>query len=263
MPAANDILLSATGLDVAVPDRLLVESLELAVAPGEVLAVLGKNGSGKTLLLHTLAALRQPATGTIRFCGSPPAALSRRELACRRVLLPQESEDVFPATVFDTVLTGRHPHVGRLSFESKDDIDIALDALSVMQLTELKDRNVLTLSGGERQRLAIAQALAQQTDLLLLDEPTNHLDPLHQLEVLDLLRRLADAGKSIVLSLHDVNFAARISDRCLLLYGDGRWQTGDCPDVLTSENLLALYGTNMDLLPWRDGVVFVPSGPRA
>jgi len=258
MHVSASTLLSATGIDVTVADRLLVGALDLELERGEILAILGKNGSGKTLLLHTLAALRNPAAGALRIGGDPPGAIPARELARRRVLLPQNSEDVFPATVLETVLTGRHPHVARLSFESADDKRIALDALATLELSDMQDRDVLTLSGGERQRLAVAQALAQQSELLLLDEPTNHLDPKHQLEVLALIERLAGEGKAIALSLHDVNLAARISDRCLLLFGDGRWQLGRTADILNAENLLALYGTPMQRLALGDGTVFAP-----
>ncbi len=256
-------LLSATGIDVTVAERLLVGALDLELERGEILAILGKNGSGKTLLLHTLAALRSPAAGSLRIGGDAPGSIPARELARRRVLLPQNSEDIFPATVLETVLTGRHPHIARLGLESAEDRRIALDALATLELSGMQERDVLTLSGGERQRLAVAQALAQGSALLLLDEPTNHLDPKHQLEVLALIEKLAGEGKAIALSLHDVNLAARISNRCLLLFGDGRWLLGRSDDILNAENLLALYGTPMQRLAAGDTSVFVPAfSPR-
>ena len=263
MHVSASTLLSATGIDVTVAGRLLVGALDLELARGEILSILGKNGSGKTLLLHTLAALRRPAAGTLRIGGDLPGSIPARELARRRVLLPQNSEDIFPATVLETVLTGRHPHIARLGFESAEDKRIALDALATLGLTDMQERDVLTLSGGERQRLAVAQALAQQSELLLLDEPTNHLDPKHQLEVLALIEKLAGEDKAVALSLHDVNIAARVSDRCLLLFGDGRWLLGHTADVLSTENLLALYDTPMEQLAVGEGTVFVPAlSPR-
>ena len=263
MHASASILLSASGIDVTVAGRLLVGTLDLELQRGEILAILGKNGSGKTLLLHTLAALRSPAAGKLRIGGDAPGSIPARELARRRVLLPQNSEDIFPATVLETVLTGRHPHIARLGVESAEDKRIALEALATLELTDMQERDVLTLSGGERQRLAVAQVLAQQSELLLLDEPTNHLDPKHQLQVLALIERLAGEGRTVALSLHDVNLAARISHRCLLLFGDGRWLLGHSEDILTGENLLALYGTPMQRLTAGDGSVFVPAfSPR-
>ncbi len=253
------IALSAKGVGVSVPGRSLVEQLDLDLAPGEIVALLGRNGVGKTLLLHTLAGLREADGGSVAVNGTPAASLARQELARRLVLLPQDSDDVFPASVLETVLIGRHPHVGRFGWESPDDVEFGLAALRAVGLESLWDRDVLTLSGGERRRLAIAQALAQDTPVLLLDEPTNHLDPQHQVESLDLFRRLADDGRAILMSVHDVNVAARYADRCLLLFGDGRWQIGATDDVLAGDTLEALYGVAMQSLPWQGKNVYLPA----
>ena len=121
----------------------------------------------------------------------------------------------------------------------------------------LAARDILTLSGGERRRVAVAQILAQEPEIYLLDEPTNHLDPQHQLDVLDVFRRAADAGACVIASLHDVNLAVRYADRCLLLYGDGRWELGTCDDILTESRLAALFGTAMEAIKWRDSRIFV------
>ena len=175
-------------------------------------------------------------------------------------LLPQYTEDIFPATVFDTVMIGRHPHIGRLQWETADDRNIALDALARVDLDGFSDRDVLTLSGGERRRLAVAQVLTQQPSIYLLDEPTNHLDPQHQLDVLRLFSDRARAGDAIVASLHDVNLAARFADRCLLLFGDGRWVTGKSEEVLSEERLSELFATKIVTLPWEGQRVFVAAG---
>ncbi len=251
--------LATSGLTVTVAKRTLVEDLDLELKAGELVALLGKNGAGKTLLMHTLAGLRTPAAGRITINSEPLAVLRRQELARRLVLMPQHSDDVFPATVLETALIGRHPHIDRFGWESEADIAAATRALSTMDLDELLERDVLTLSGGERRRLAIAQCLTQDVPLMLLDEPTNHLDPQHQLDALDVFRRLADDGQSLLLSMHDVNFAARYADRCLLLFGDGRWDLGASNDILTPDRLEALYGTPMHALPWQGGQVFVPA----
>src|SRR5690606_1880420 len=131
-------------------------------------------------------------------------------------------------------LSGRHPHVPRLQWESPTDQQIADDCLRLMNLYELRTRDVATLSGGERRRLAVAQVLAQSPQIYLLDEPTNHLDPQHQLDVLNVFAARAANGDTVIASLHDVNLAARYATSCLLLFGDGRWRLGPVASILTA-----------------------------
>jgi iron complex transport system ATP-binding protein len=246
-----------------VAGRVLVDALNIEVARGELIAVLGQNGSGKTMTMHTLAGLRAAESGTVDLHGKDVAAANRQHIAKHLALLPQHVDDIFPATVLDTVLIGRHPHIGRLNWESKTDIEIAKAALSSVDLDKLDSRDVLTLSGGERRRLAIAQVVTQQPDLYLLDEPTNHLDPQHQLDALRLFRDKANNGAAVVASLHDVNLAVRFADRCLLLYGDGRWDLGPTGEVLDTTRLSRLYATEMEAVAWRDRELFVASGDVA
>lgn len=262
MSAAVQCALNVTGLSVEVPGRRLVEDLSARFEPGEFVAILGPNGTGKTMTLLTLAGLRRPAAGSVRIDDRRIDEMSRRDVALRLALLPQTVDDIFPATVLDTALIGRHPHIGALQWETAADRGIAADALSAVDMAELGGRDVLTLSGGERRRLAIAQLLAQSPSIHLLDEPTNHLDPQHQIDVLELFRGVADNGGTVVASLHDVNLAARFADRCLLLYGDGRWELGGRDDVLDESSLADLYDTPMEAVPWRSGKLFVASERR-
>ena len=254
-------LLATQTLCVDVADRRLLASLELAIERGEFVAVLGPNGTGKTLTLLSLAGLRPPASGAVLLNGKDINALGRREVASLLALLPQSTDDVFPSTVLDTALIGRHPHVGRWRWESETDRKIALDALRTMDIDELASRDILTLSGGERRRLAIAQVLAQAPELFLLDEPLNHLDPQHQLDALAVFRRRVDDGASVVATLHDVNLAARFADRCLLLYGNGHYDLGQTDEVLDESRLSRLYATAIESVPYRSGKLFVAS-PR-
>jgi len=263
MSAEIQSLLSANDLGVDVPGRRLVDALDVSFARGEFVAILGRNGVGKTLTLSTLAGLRDPSRGQVCLTGADIGALKRQDIATRLALLPQSVDDIFPSTVLDTAMIGRHPHIGGLRWESADDKAITLDALQIMDVDDLATRNVLTLSGGERRRVAVAQVLAQQPEIYLLDEPTNHLDPQHQLDVLDVFRHAADSGACIVASLHDVNLAARYADRCLLLYGDGRWELGPCDDILTESRLEALFGTTMEAISWRDTRIFIATGKGA
>lgn len=260
-PAAP--LFCCENLRIDVGERILVDALTVSVERGELLGVLGQNGAGKTLTMHTLAGLRVASAGHVSLDGDNLASISRPAIARRLALLPQHVDDIFPATVLDTAMIGRHPHIGRFQWESAEDLAIGHGALAAVDLEGLARRDVLTLSGGERRRLAIAQVLAQQPDVFLLDEPTNHLDPQHQLDALRLFRRRADDGATVIATLHDVNLAVRFADRCLLLYGDGRWDLGATRDVLDEERLTRLYQTEMEAVEWRDTRLFVASGDVA
>jgi iron complex transport system ATP-binding protein len=235
-------LLEARGLEVSAGGRCLVKGLDLSLRPGEALAVLGPNGVGKTLTLQTLAGLRKPAAGEVVVGGRPLSAWSRRALARRLGLLPQGTEDPFPATVMEEALIGRHPHLGFWQWESPEDLGIARDALAEVDLAGLEQRLLDTLSGGERRRLAVATLLVQDPAVWLVDEPTNHLDPQHRLGVMKLLAARARGGRAVMVTLHDVNLAAGWCARCLLLFGDGSWELGTAKDVLTEAAVSRLYG---------------------
>ncbi|HEY8537751.1 MAG TPA: ABC transporter ATP-binding protein, partial [Steroidobacteraceae bacterium] len=235
--------LTCTDVDVEVAGRVLVHRLTMSLPKGSITSVLGCNGAGKTLTLHTLAGLRAPSAGTICVGGRDLSTWHRKELARELGLLAQTTEDPFPSTVLDAVLVGRHPHIGFWRWESERDKEIAREALALVGLSELEERELGTLSGGERRRVAIATLLAQDPNILILDEPLNHLDPHHQLSVLQLLRKRAAEGRTIVMSLHDVGLAARFTDRALLLFGNGEWQDGATTDVLNEASISRLYGT--------------------
>jgi iron complex transport system ATP-binding protein len=250
-------VLEADQISVEIPGRCLVERLTFQAGGGEFLAVLGENGVGKTLTMHTLAGLRAPGAGNIRIQGRVLESWPRRELARVLGLLAQSSEDPFPSTVLETALIGRHPHIDFWRWESERDFSIARSALAAVDLEARETRAVETLSGGERRRLAIATVLTQDPMVYLLDEPTNHLDPHHQLEILKLFRARADAGRTVIASLHDATLAARFADQVLLLYGDGHWTHGPAATVLDSVHLTRLYHTSIHELDFRGRRVFV------
>ena len=249
-------MLESVELDVVVAGRGLVRSLSFTVRAGRFVALLGRNGAGKTLTLHTLAGLRDPAGGTVRLEGRPLMDWAAAPRARRLALLPQATEDPFPVTALETVLIGRHPHIGFWAWEGERDVGVARDCLAAVDLAGCEDRNIDSLSGGERRRLAVATLLAQDAALCLLDEPTNHLDPPHQLAILRLFRDRADGGNAVIASLHDPTLAARFADDVLLLYGDGRWDFGTCDEVLTEQRLTALYGSPIHELAWGDRRIF-------
>lgn len=236
-------MLQCQQLSIRVPGRELVRNLTLALAPGEIVCLLGPNGVGKSLTLATLVGLRLPAAGQVTLDGQPLPAHSRRSIARRLGLLLQEDAQTFPASVLQTALMGRHPHVPAMASESGQDLALARAALAELGLTGLEDRPVATLSGGERRRLALARVLTQEPAVLLLDEPINHLDPRHQILVLDKLRDLARQGRAVLLTLHEPWLAARFADRAMLLFEDGSWELGPCGRVLTTTALTQLFAT--------------------
>jgi iron complex transport system ATP-binding protein len=237
--------LTARQLSVHVGMRTLVRDLSVEFAPGEVVAILGCNGSGKTLTLHTLAGLRPPHQGAVHLDGRPFDRLTRRAVALRLGLLAQDIEDAFVTTALEMVLIGRHPHLSLWQWETAEDVRISRESLAAVGLGEFADRRTDTLSGGEQRRVAVAALLAQRPGIFLLDEPTNHLDPHHQIGVLGLFRELARAGSTVITTLHDPTLAARFADRVLLLFGDGRWSAGPVRETLTAAGLSALYDSPM------------------
>jgi len=251
-------LLQTRNLAVTIAGINVCHSLDFTVARGQRWAILGRNGSGKTTLLHTLAGLLPPAAGSIEFDGRPVAALTLREVARFRALLPQHDSDAFPATVLETALIGRHPHLSRWQWESADDWRIAREALAAADMADTEWRDVRTLSGGERRRVALAALLAQQPQLFLLDEPSSHLDLQHQIALLDRLSALArDARKALLMVLHDINLAARYCDYALLL-ADGKAVAGPARELLTAERLSALYRVPLRAVTDQPTPVFVP-----
>jgi iron complex transport system ATP-binding protein len=237
--------LAAHEVSVRVGTRALVNELSIEFVPGELVTILGCNGSGKTLTLHTLAGLRSPHGGSVHLDGVPFSQLARRAVALRLGLLAQDIEDAFVTTALEEVLIGRHPHLSLWQWETKEDERIARAALAAVELSDFAERRTDTLSGGEQRRVAVAALLAQEPGIFLLDEPTNHLDPHHQLRVLGLFRDLALGGNTVITTLHDPTLAARFADRVLLLFGDGRWSAGPVREVLTAANLSTLYKSPM------------------
>ncbi|MEZ5562615.1 MAG: ABC transporter ATP-binding protein [Gammaproteobacteria bacterium] len=246
-------MLKCEQLSITVAGRTLVRELSLELRGGEILCMLGPNGVGKTLTLHTLAGLLPPASGVVMLDGEDLCGLRRRQLAQRLGLLLQDDAESFPATVSDTVLMGRHPHMAALAGASASDHAVADQAMTAMDLDGFARRSLATLSGGERRRVAIARLLTQDPPVFLLDEPVNHLDPRHQVATLRIFRERADDGAAVLMSLHDSALAMRHADRALLLFADGSWQLGRASTVLTAENLERLFGIPHQLFDGADG----------
>jgi iron complex transport system ATP-binding protein len=252
-------LLETRSLQVTIGDTAVCRDLYLTINAGERWCILGCNGAGKTTLLLTLAGLRPPQAGHIALQQQALSALPRRQVARQIGILFQDQTDAFPASVLDTVLTGRHPWLGPLQWEGTADLEKARTALQAVGLAGIEQRSVTTLSGGERRRLGIATLLTQDPQLLLLDEPTNHLDIHHQIRTLQLVSELAANGdRALLLVMHDLNLAARYCNRFLLLFGDGETAQGNAAEVLTRPNLERLYQHPLLPLQGPQGQVWVP-----
>ena len=224
-------------------DQWVLRDFSLDVREGEILGIIGPNGSGKTSLLKLMAGLLQPQVGRLSLRGQDISTLGARALARQVAVVPQEHHVLFPFTVAEVVLMGRFVHQNGWGWESPEDLRIARAVLQVMDLEPLVDRTFQELSGGERQRTIIARALAQQAPILLLDEPTAFLDIKHQLEIYATLKRLnQDRGVTIVVVSHDLNLASQYCQRLLLLHEGRGFCTGSPAEVLTAENLGIVYG---------------------
>ncbi|MDX1321110.1 MAG: ABC transporter ATP-binding protein [Oceanospirillum sp.] len=257
-------LLACHDLTVTIGGKILCRDWQLSLNSGEIWGILGGNGAGKTTLLHTLAGLRDADRGDIELNGQPLKTIRNRQRAQQLGFLLQDDSTAFPATVLETALQGRHPHLGAFSWESRDDEAMAIAALDQVGLVHYCHRNIDQLSGGERQRLKIATLMVQQPKVWLLDEPANHLDLHHQVS---LLEQLIDSVKAqsgtLLMSLHDLNLAQRFCDKLILLFpcdenGSGP-EMGDKAELLTEEKLQRLYQHPIRRLETEAGPVFIPA----
>ena len=221
------VLLEARELRIERGERQLCTALDLRIESTQSWALLGRNGAGKTTLLHTLAGLHMPAAGSITCAEQALHTLPPRARAQHIAVLLQHSGPGFGASVLETVLTGRHPHLGAFSWESRDDIAIATRCLAIAGVEGLAQRPLTTLSGGELRRVEIARVLAQQAPLALFDEPFNHLDIAHQAAILRALRtHCVGPANAMLMVVHDLNIAWHACTHWLLLDGHGGWHAG-------------------------------------
>jgi iron complex transport system ATP-binding protein len=226
----------------------VIDRVSFDVERGTVVGLLGPNGSGKTTLVRILAGMLHPDSGQVMLDGASVTEMSRRDLARRVALVPQETHTTFDFSVIDMVLMGRYPHLGPFELERPADLDIAREALDATGTADLESRSFRTLSGGEKQRVIIAAALAQASDLLLLDEPTTALDVGYQFEVATLLKRLnAQHGTTMIVSTHDLNLAASLCERVVLLKSGSVIAQGTTAETLTAENIRLLYNVEADV----------------
>lgn len=257
-------LLEARGLHAAYGPTPALQGLDAAIPAGEVVALLGENGSGKSTFLKVIARILAPTAGELLLEGRPLTALSRRQTARRIAYVPQSVDLVFPIPCLDLVLQGRAPHGSGFSADSPEDRRRALEAMRACDVERLAERDASALSGGERRRVFLARALAQEAEIWLLDEPTSGLDPRHRLEFLDTLTRAhRERGTTVLLVTHEIDLAGELADR-LVLMRDGRaLAQGPSSEALTPENLRQTFSVEtrmeVDASGRRRLVPFAPS----
>jgi iron complex transport system ATP-binding protein len=249
------MILTVQGIRFHYPGRPVLEGASFAVEKGEVLAILGTNGTGKTTLLKCLNRILTPAAGTVLINDEPTSAFSRNALA-RKMGYVEQQRSGSRATVFNTVLLGRKPYI-RWDI-TQSDMAIAAQALETLGLEAYALRYLDELSGGELQKVVIARALAQEPEILLMDEPTSSLDLRNQLEVLNLVRQISrNRGIAAVLAMHDLNLAIRFADRFILLKDKTIYAAGGS-EVMTPENIEAVYAVPVTVAVHNGSRVVVP-----
>ena len=244
----------ARGLTASYGATRALDGLDAVIGRGEVVALLGENGSGKSTFLRVVARILAPDGGELLFEGRPLAAFGRRETARRTAYLPQAADLVFPIRCLDLVLQGRAPHARGFSADSADYHARALAAMRACDVEALADRDASALSGGEKRRVFLARALAQEAELWLLDEPTAGLDPRHRLEFLELLTRVhGERATTVVLVTHEIDLAADLADRIVLLRAGRALAAGPPGEILTPDLLRRAFGVESRIETGPDG----------
>ncbi len=221
----------------------VLENISFSATAGDFVGVIGPNASGKSTLLKSISKILRPHTGVVLLNQRDIYTLKSAGVAKKLAVVPQKSAISFAFTALEVVLMGRAPHLGRFEIEGREDLLIAKRSMELTNTWHLRERPIDRLSGGEEQRVIIARALAQEPRVLLLDEPTGHLDINHQIEILDLIKRLNKEWEMVVIAIfHDLNVASQYCDRLILLFEGKIFAAGRADDVLTRENIEKVYG---------------------
>jgi iron complex transport system ATP-binding protein len=226
-----------------------VLEVSLSVRPGEVVGLVGPNGSGKTTIVRVASRSLRPSAGSVALAGRDPYRMPAREAARLVAVVPQDVQPAFSYSVLEMVLMGRTPYLSAWGGGGPQDWSRAREAMASTQIQHLADRPVGELSGGERQRVILAQALAQDAPILLLDEPTTHLDLRHVVDLLGIVRGLAArGGKAVLAIVHDLNLAAATCDRLVVMHGGRVVAEGGPDEILTGELLRAVWGVDAEVV---------------
>ena len=235
------------GIEFGYSSWPVIKDLTLDANGPQLLSIIGPNGVGKSTLIHCINRILSPNKGTVMIDGEKVNDISLKDLAKKVGYVPYSANDVFPLSVVDTVLMGRHPHATYKSLDK--DLDIVYDTLKLLDIEDLALRNFNELSAGQHQKVMLARGLVQEPEILLLDEPTSNLDIKHQMEVTRILRDLSIKKNILIIMIsHDLNIAAKYSDSMIMLAKGSIYAIGKPCDVLTKENIKEVYGVDSEII---------------
>ncbi|MBE6520958.1 MAG: ABC transporter ATP-binding protein [Thermoplasmata archaeon] len=224
----------------------VLHDVSFELGGNELVSILGPNGVGKSTLIHCINKILAPTSGTVLIDGKDVSEIKLKELAKQIGYVPYSANDSFPLSVIDTVMIGRHPHSKWGTLDK--DLDIVYDTLRMLGISHLAMRPFNELSAGQHQKVMLARGLVQEPEILLLDEPTSNLDVRHQLDVTKMLKRLSrEKNILIVMISHDINIAAKYSDKIILMHKGSVFDMGEPNKVITAENLRTVYGVTAEI----------------
>ncbi|WP_457548598.1 ABC transporter ATP-binding protein [Archaeoglobus sp.] len=248
------------GLEFSYNSIPALKKVTIDIHESEMVAIVGPNGSGKSTLLKCIDRILKPKKGVILINGKDIKDFNRIEIARTIGYVPQSVKQFFPATVFEVVLMGRRPYLGWRC--SRKDIEKVFDVLKTLNIENISMRDFNELSGGQQQKVLIARALAQEPEILLLDEPTANLDIKHQLEVMEIIRRIVRKnGITAIVAIHDLNLASRYADRIVMMKDGKVFAAGTPEDVLTSANIESVYDVKVRIIKLSGRLYVIPLDP--
>lgn len=252
------VFLRVDGVEFSYRSIDVLKNIGFDIDRGEIISIVGPNGSGKTTLLRVIDGILKPRKGSVYIDGKTVHSLSKRDIAKIFGYVPQRLVSLQPITVIEFVVTGRKPYI--LFTPTKKDYEKAFEILREIGMEDKANRRITELSGGELQMILIARALASEPRVLLLDEPTSNLDPHHQIEIMNLIKRIArDRNIAVLMALHDLTLAYRYSDKVIMMRRGEIFSIGPPEKVLTEENILYVYNVKTMVIPELKTIVFLES----
>ncbi len=237
-------------LSLTIEEKQILKDISLDIESREFVGIIGPNGSGKSSLLKTIYRVLRPSEGEIYINQKEIRSYSLKETAREMAVVAQHNEQNFDFSVIDMVLIGRSPHKKFMEGNTREDYQMALDALRQVDMEDFIDRDFNSLSGGEKQRIVLARALAQDTNCLILDEPTNHLDIKYQIQFMNIARKL---GITVIAAIHDLNLASLFCTRLYVLKEGRLIKSGRPEEILTEELIYETYGVRSRIIKDEDG----------